>query len=374
MAGIFFITVLWILLPLYSISLPKDHQMHSASDSERVQFVGQIATENGGYFGYELSFFRAKKAEEDKEIMNVIHFSIIDLKSGKSFFYEELPDPKDPDKANGNHFKRGNFSYTIQDTNHIIINAKDPNKGMGIRLNLRNGKVLYHDNHDDHSRVYINSNYWSEYYSMTKLQSEGEVLWDDESFPGFGESWLDHEWSEPISFRKPPEDPPLDYVHSDFGWDKLILRWGDEDLLVYRIREERAGEIVHFATYRNSKETKYFFGNQIRMEPYPELNSWKSPNSKVEYPTSWLVQIPSIGLYKPIEPFDESSEYIAKTFRMTNRWKGMVRESQGPAWGYLELNGYVKDSPWYVDTLRYIKQKFGNLKSKFQKKQESKPN
>jgi predicted secreted hydrolase len=325
---------------------PADHGSHSEYRTEWWYFTGNLTTASGRHFGFELTFFRyalapapeangpdAVSAWRTNEIW-MAHFAITDTASGRFIARERLarralelagatPDPlrvwvKDW-SASGSS---ANGSLTLR------LDARDD--GVAIALNLLS-TVPYVAHGDEgldaKGALAGNASY---YYSVPRLEADGTVTVDGETFEVTGLAWLDREWS--TSALEP----------GVVGWDWFALHLSDaSSLMFYRLRTA-SGEAAPFSggTLVGAD------GGRVRLEArdvaLTPRKHWTSPATGVRYPVAWRLVAPKVGITLDVEPYLENQE-LALSVRY---WEGAVRaQGQGPAGplsaqGYLELAGY----------------------------------
>ncbi len=167
----------------------------------------------------------------------------------------------------------------------------------------------------------------SYYYSMTRLQTNGTVTVNGETFPVDGLSWMDREWSTSL-LGKDQE-----------GWDWFSLHLDDgRDLMYFTVRSTSsdASHYVDGALIDAGGQKKEV--SDVTLEV---LDTWESPKGGV-YPSGWRMHLPEEDIDLTIEPFFKNQE-LNLAIRY---WEGAVRIS-GHAGGqpvagtgYVELTGY----------------------------------
>jgi predicted secreted hydrolase len=171
----------------------------------------------------------------------------------------------------------------------------------------------------------------SYYYSLTRIETVGEVRLGDAVYQVTGLSWMDHEWS--TSALSPDQ----------VGWDWFSIQMDDgSELMVFQIRKEdgridgySSGTLIEADGSTRSLGRGEF---EIRVR-----RSWRSPQSGATYPAGWTVTVPSEGLTLEIEPYLANQELDVSYVY----WEGAVdaqgerngRRVQGQ--GYVELTGYA---------------------------------
>jgi predicted secreted hydrolase len=143
-----------------------------------------------------------------------------------------------------------------------------------------------------------------------------------------GLSWFDREWSTSALER------------DQVGWDWFSLQLEDgRSLMLYRLRR-RDGGIDPFSggTVTGPDGTSRTLA--IDETKLDVLDTWRSPETGVRYPSRWRLRIPAEGVDVEIRPLLSDQE-LRETFRY---WEGAVEVkgagSSSAGYGYVELTGY----------------------------------
>jgi predicted secreted hydrolase len=117
----------------------------------------------------------------------------------------------------------------------------------------------------------------SYYYSLTRIESEGEIMLNGESYRVTGLSWLDREWSTSA------------LADDQSGWDWFSLQFDDgQELMYYQLRDNLG------QTHPNS-EGNWTDHNAQQTHITSEIialfenKNWLSP-SGISYTTEWTLQ------------------------------------------------------------------------------------
>jgi predicted secreted hydrolase len=170
----------------------------------------------------------------------------------------------------------------------------------------------------------------SYYYSLTRLETAGQVQIGPNSYPVEGLSWKDHEYSTSA------------LAQDQVGWDwfSIQLDHGYE-LMVFQIRKAD-GSVDPFSSGTlvapdgsTTRLTQTDFSIQVD-------DTWESPRTGAVYPSAWTVRVPAADLTLNITPFLADQELnVSYAY-----WEGAVRiegQQAGQAVrgaGYVELTGY----------------------------------
>ncbi len=353
------------------VSFPADHGPHDDFAIEWWYFTGNLETETGDHFGYQLTFFRSALAppfaHQDHEPGRpfpvstsrwatrqtyLAHFALSDV-SAEHFAAAERISRGAADLAGA---RAQPFAVWVLDWQAASIDGGDDNAGTifplrllanaqgaegqpyGIDLVLDAGKSLVLHGESGLSRKGTAPGNASYYVSRTRMPTEGTVVRaDGTSVTVSGNSWLDREWSTSV----------LDA--EQIGWDWFSLQLDDgRELMLFELR--RADGTVDPASHgtliparleapsRDSagRPTRHLESTAFSLTV---LDRWQS-RTGVRYPSRWRIEVPSAGLELLVEPWlvnqelDISFRYYEGAVRIRDR----TGRSLGS--GYVELVGY----------------------------------
>lgn len=321
---------------------PEDHGPHPEFKTEWWYYTGNLETEEGRRFGFQLTFFRSALAPEMAERASawatrqayLAHFAVTDVQ-GKRFHSFERWSRGAADLAGS---EGELFRVWVEDWSAVAVEGQAPpmrisaREGeVGIDLVLQPGKppVLQGDRGlSQKSAERGNASY---YYSLTRMPAAGTVRVPGGSFPVSGLVWMDREWST-SSLGK-----------NQVGWDWFALQLSDgREVMLYRLRRKDGGADPA------SSGTVIGPGGESRPLSLADftlesLDRWQSPRSGASYPSRWRLRIPSEGLDVEVRPLLPDQE-LDVSFRY---WEGAVEisgtRSGEPVTGrgYMELTGYA---------------------------------
>ena len=323
---------------------PADHGSHPAYRTEWWYFTGNVATERGRHFGFELTFFRYALAPPvgrregasawRTEQVWMAHFALTDTANGRFIARERLTrDALELAGAESEPLRIWvkDWSATAvgdSDDPELRLDARDDATALTLTLTPTVPPVPQGDNGFDVKGAGIgNASY---YYSVPRLEAHGNVTIGGESLSVKGLAWLDREWSTSSL------DP------GTVGWDWFALHLSDGgSLMFYRLRSVD-GEATGFSggtlVDADGRRTR-LAASDVLLTP---LGYWTSPASGARYPVVWRLDAARAGLSLDIEPYLENQELDLSV----RYWEGAVRaRGDGPggpltAQGYLELAGY----------------------------------
>jgi len=321
---------------------PMDLGPHPEYQTEWWYYTGNLESENGDRFGYQLTIFRRAVRPEMERIerdsawaadqIYMGHFAISDASAGKHYAFERF--------SRGAAGLAGAQSdpYQVWLENWQVSQLSEDQYRLtaeqdGIRLDLilddLKGPTLHGE--EGYSQKGPEKGNASHYYSQTRLETSGSIQTDSGSYQVSGLSWKDHEFSTRA------------LSSNQVGWDWFSIQLDDgSDLMVFQIRRED-GSVDPFSSgsFINPEGdlinlAKEDFEIQVQ-------DSWRSSESGAEYPSQWRIAVPAIDLRLQIQPILSDQEMkVSYTY-----WEGAV-DVQGildgndvSGSGYVEMTGYA---------------------------------
>jgi predicted secreted hydrolase len=343
--GLFCLAAGWqVAEPGWRYEFPRDHHAHENFRTEWWYFTGNLTTDRGRRFGYELTFFRQgirppneRGGTTSRFIVNDLkfaHFTVTDVSGKKFFFYQKTSRGSFGEAG----FDRGNDIAWIDSWNlrmnadgtfDLAADAADAR--LSLHLVPERPPVIHGAN--GVSRKAAGKGHASHYYSITRLDTTGELSVRGKRFSVGGESWFDHEWA---TNQLAPEQA---------GWNWVSAQFDDgSELMLYEMRLS-SGKIdpVSSGTFITADgEVIPLTNAEFKMTP---TAFWKSAVTKANYPVAWRVEVARIQLAFTIEPALRNQELV---FTPLIYWEGafdLVGTRAGKSTrghGYLELTGYAE--------------------------------
>ncbi len=232
--------------PDYSWSFPQDHWARSGYRKEWWYFTGHLSSRENPErrFGYQFTFFRIGLRSELPPLdshwatSNLImgHAAISDLEGKRHIFSEILyrevsflggfgsyPESliawsRAPAGTAGTwelHWNGEGFDFKMQ----------DQVQGIAFQLSTHPLKPLVFQGPNGYSRKGEDSRAASQYYSFTRLVTQGSLSVDGETFQVDGESWMDKEFGS------------HQLAENQVGWDWFSLQLEDgREVMLYHLR------------------------------------------------------------------------------------------------------------------------------------------
>ena len=324
-------------------NFPEDHGQHPSFRNEWWYYTGNLEDQSGRRFGYQFTLFRnalspLKFKNGSNWRTNQIymgHFALTDVEENRFFFSERFS--RENSQLAG--ARTSPFRIWLEDW-EVTGNAKKNNFPQTIRaktetveiaLVLSSLKPLVLQGNQGYSKKGSLPGNASYYYSFTRMDTHGTITIKGHEFKVHGSSWMDREWSTSALEK------------GQKGWDWFALQLSDgREIMLYQIR--RGNGKVDL----NSKGVIIDEIGQSSQLDWNELNlelisNWTSPETKIKYPSGWILSIPSENLNLEIKPLIEKQELRTSI----NYWEGAVEvkslkdESILKGVGYVELTGYL---------------------------------
>jgi predicted secreted hydrolase len=321
-------------------SFPRDHGPHPGYRTEWWYYTGNLQSQEGRRFGYQLTIFRValtpqKPLRASPWAANEIfmaHFAVTDVQ-GKRFHYAERFSRAALGLAGAGgsplavHLENWSAREISAQPWSVKLSAADADMAIDLDLKSLSREIL--NGEKGLSRKGGKPGNASYYYSIPRMATSGSVRVGKESFRVTGLSWLDREWS--TSALEPDQ----------VGWDWFALQLDDgRNLMFYRLRR-RDGSADPFSSgtlIAADGSVKPLSLDRVQLEI---VSWWTSPKSGGRYPAVWRMRIPSQGIALEITPRLADQE-LSGRFRY---WEGAVavQDLSGTAGGtgYVELTGYA---------------------------------
>lgn len=318
---------------------PEDHAAHPEYRNEWWYITGNLQTDAGRRFGYQVTLFRIalapqKPAGNSPWATNQVwmgHVALTDVESGEHLHDERF--------ARG---AAGLAGQTVQPFRVWLEDWRIMGEGDGefpwaigvrtgafaLNLQLRPQKPFVLQGEGGLSQKSSEPGNASYYYSATRLQTLGEVYRDGQRFTVTGYSWLDREWSTSA------------LGDDQAGWDWFSLQLQDgHELMFYRLRKKSGEADPHSAGkwVLPDGSTESLAVRDVELKP---LRYWRAESGE-RYPVAWEMQLPGWNRHWRVEALvDDQLMLTGVTY-----WEGAVRvvdANNGSVlgYGYLEMSGY----------------------------------
>lgn len=324
---------------------PDDHGPHLEFRTEWWYFTGNVVSSVGEHYGYQFTIFRQANGESANETgsdwessqLYMAHMALTDTENN-NFYSDEIfargaaglaQVVASPFQAHVDHWSvTGNL--TSDCTGCLELNIRAEGDGFAIDLDLKSIKPVVYQGDQGYSQKGNTPGNASHYYSLTRMETRGEISIGEKTKAVKGLSWMDHEWSTSAL------DDQL------VGWDWVSLQFDDgRELMYYQLRTEDGKA---FETSEGTLIDEIGGTERLIMENV-EFNStriWTNPDTNVSYPVAWTLNIPDKNLFLEIEPVIDAQEHdsIFRYWEGAVNVEGMEGTNRIAGSGYLELVGY----------------------------------
>jgi predicted secreted hydrolase len=331
-------------------AFPADHASHPEYKLEWWYYTGNLATDDGRRFGYQLTFFRigVNQTPANKSLWAVrdlfmAHLAVTDI-NGRRYLFTERLNRAGPGWAGAAtdrlHVWNEDWEATVEKGKVQVLRAVGtPSKGgpsFGVDLRLEDDRppVLHGDR--GYSRKGTDPGNASHYYSLPRMPTSGTLTIDGRAVAVTGLSWMDHEFG--TSFLEPEQ----------IGWDWFSIQLEDgRSLMIYRFRRadgsldpRSSGTLVN----ANGTTVPITAQNSFRLEPG---RTWTSAESGAQYPVVWKVGVPGLNIDLEVSAAVDAQELRTADSAGVTYWEGAVTitgQIAGSAVkgrGYLEMTGYA---------------------------------
>jgi predicted secreted hydrolase len=325
------------------IQFPRDLGAHPDFKSEWWYYTGNLQTAEGREFGLELTFFRqaiepqavASKGESNWRSNQIYsaHFAISDIADRQFYFQDRFS--RDAVKLAGASSQPyriwlEDWSATAGDNNTVRLQAALPEGAIDLTVQQPLPPVLQGDR-----GLSIKGNgegNASYYYSIVQQPTQGTIMVKGKTYNVTGITWKDHEYSTSSL------DP------GTIGWNWFSAQFEDGNALMLYVLRQEDGQISprSAGTYITANGKT----QSLKAEDYvvTPLETWKSPNTKANYPIHWNVSIPKLDLtfqVNALMPNQELNTATAKYWEGAVKYEGQQGDRPITGRGYVELTGYA---------------------------------
>ena len=332
-----------------TFQFPRDHGAHPEYQIEWWYYTGNLHTDDGKAFGYQLTFFRFALTPQMPERTShfatnqvyMAHFAVTDAANNEYFCFERRSRG-----AGGLAGGTGDPTYKVwledwsaTETEPGVMRLHVPSTSdsietepqIGLSLNLRQTRPPILQGDRGLSQKGPESGNASYYYSLVGLETTGEVTVNGETVTVSGISWMDHEFG-------------TSFLGEGFvGWDWFSLQLENGTvLMLYCLRrpDQSCDPQTFEGTFVYPDDRQLRIGTKdFTLTP---TRQWGSPESGAVYPSGWQITFPELNISLQVEPLIPNQEFRASF----TYWEGAVRvdgQIDGAAvdgQGYVELTGY----------------------------------
>lgn len=334
-----------------NLEFPRDHGPHPGYRTEWWYYTGNLKSQAGQDYGFQLTFFRSQisppgadqkwprpvSAWRARQIY-MAHAAVTDIGAKKHLQAEAvareaigMAAAEQAADATVVFLNRWSARITA-DAHRLNVNADD----FSYELTLKPVKPLVLHGQAGYSLKGSDPRRASCYMSFTRLDVEGVISIGSRSSAVEGSAWMDHE------FSTAPLEPGL------VGWDWFSLQVSDHtEVMVYLLRKDsgRLGAASSGTFVDKSGQSRHLTVDDFKVTV---VDTWKSGHSKAVYPVRWRLQIFPLALDLTIVAKLADQEMLTLKSTGLTYWEGCVslsgqkggRPVHGQ--GFVELTGYAK--------------------------------
>ncbi len=324
---------------------PRDHGPHPDYRTEWWYLTGNLESDGGRPFGFQLTFFRSAlspTAPDRPSAWNtnqlwMAHFALTDIEAGSHIVGERFARGA-AGLAGGQAepFRVWLHDWEIRgldDSGAFPMVLEVEQEGVELRLELDEGKGPVPQGIDGWSQKGPEPGNASYYLSWTRMPTRGHVTIGGDRHTLRGNAWMDREWSTSA------------LGEANTGWDWFSLQLDDgREVMFFELRRDdgEPDPMNHGSLVGVDGEARRLGAGDVTLEV---LDRWESPVDGALYPARWRMQIPDEELDLTITPRVADQEMVV-SFRY---WEGAVTvdgtSGSGPVGGlgYVELTGYAED-------------------------------
>ena len=338
-------------LPGYEFEFPRDHFSHPEFQVEWWYFTGNVHSDNGRRFGFELTFFRNAVAGApppgdspwDIDHIYLAHLALSDVDDGQFHKFERLnrggPGLAGIDQETARIWN-GNWEVRwLRPTEPLgPLRLRAYSEDFSIEFDLEPRKPPVIQGVDGVSQKAAGAGKASHYVSYTRLATSGGITVGAERFEVEGSAWMDHEF-----FTN-------SLAPGQAGWDWVSAQLDDgSELMLYRMRlQDGSTDPYSSGTYVAADGRAV----HLALEDYSMTPGrvWTSPSTGGAYPIAWTLRVPRFGIEVELTTPLDQQEVVSRTPASPSYWEGAVDlEGSHTGVGYLEMTGYDKPIRLGVD-------------------------
>lgn len=316
-------------------SLAKDEAPHTKNSLEWWYFTGHLKDSiKQKELGVEFVVFHFNPTNIKGGWM--INMAVSDPENNNFYFdyfyrtkskhqFEDLP-------LNFNWEKRGRRGSLAGMAGNYQFAAQMKKHPVSFQLSTHAAKPLVMHNNNGYEKY---GNYATAgYYSYPRLNTQGSIHLNSDTFNVKGELWYDRQWNCSGVWNK------------KIAWDWFSIQFEEteSELMLYRVYHIKKQEGILGGTYTNKDgESTFLEPHQISIV---EKDHWLSEESGATYPISWDISIPDLKLNTQVKTLFPNQELDLKMSILPHfyYWEG-ISEAQGNIAGQkVHGNSYVEMS------------------------------
>ena len=323
---------------------PLDHGPHNDYATEWWYYTGNLTGEDGGAYGFQLTFFRSALAPGDTnrtsdfaaQQIYMAHFAVTSAAAGRHLSFDRFSRgaggvagatgaPRyqvwlDDWRA----FETGKGQMRLQAAAEADIGP------VSIDLTLTETRPPLLHGDAGFSRKGPEAGNANYYYSLVRMETTGNIVFGGTKMDVSGLSWMDHEFGTSA-------------LSGDaVGWDWFAVTLDNDVVLMFAEIRTKSG-----ATQEIFEGTLSFpDGRQIAIVQddftLTPTGQWTSPDSGIVYPSGWSVIFSRHDIELTVEPLidDQEMDVAFTYYEGATVVRGTMDGAPVGGRGYVELTGY----------------------------------
>ena len=323
---------------------PRDHGPHNDYATEWWYYTGNLTGEDGGQYGFQLTFFRSALAPGEPDRLSdfaaqqlyMAHFAVTSAPAGRHVSFDRFSRA-----AGGVAGATGSPRYevwlddwrareTMPGQMRLQAAAEDADGAVSINLTLAETHPPLLHGEAGFSRKGPEPGNANHYYSLVRMETVGEIVFAGRRIPVTGLSWMDHEFGTSA-------------LSGDaVGWDWFAVTLDNDVVLMFAEVRTLSG-----ASQEIFEGTLSFpDGRQVSIQPddftLTPTEQWTSPASGTVYPGGWRVTFPRHEIELTIDPLidDQEMDVAFTYYEGATVVRGTMNGEPVAGRGYVELTGY----------------------------------
>ena len=320
----------------------RDHGPHFEFQTEWWYYTGNLESEAGDRYGYQLTLFRRgmspglarRSSWFGSNQIYFAHLALTDASLGEHRAFERFSRGVDGlAGASGDPFQvyLEDWSVVALDSDGSSIRLQAHEQDIALDLRLQAEQPFVAHGPGGLSSKGVDSTDATYYFSFTALQTEGTLTVRGEQLEVQGSSWFDHEWGSSV------------LPSGAAGWDWFGLQLDDgRELMLYQVRAGQDLLIGGGTLVEQDGRAVWLSAADFQIET---LGTWSSRESDSEYPAGWRIVLPNEDLELELRPLLADQENRLSIVY----WEGAVDVlGTVSGRGYVELTGYQASlQPWF---------------------------
>lgn len=319
---------------------PEDHGAHPQFKTEWWYFTGNLVSQNGAIFGFQLTFFRSALSPDTVQSTSdwagnqlyMAHCAIADITGEKFYAFERFSrGAAGLAGAVASPFRVWLYDWQAASvgTEFFPLRLTAVTDTTALDLVLDSLKPLVLQGERGLSKKGRGEGNASYYYSYTRMGARGSIRIGGETYSVQGQAWLDREWSTSA------------LEEGQTGWDWFSLQLSDNrEIMCFRLRDTAGRDAYSSGTLVETD------GSTTRLDPadvrLEVLDRWESPHSDAVYPSGWRLVVPSEDIDVVVTPRlrDQELQVSVRYWEGAVGVEGTSGGQQVHGSGYVEMTGY----------------------------------